>query len=61
MKKGLYIFLSITFQLTSGYLIAQNWVNGGNALADNGMFRTITNFSVLFKPNNSAMNVLIIN
>jgi hypothetical protein len=34
-------------------LTAQNWVNGGNALSANGTLGTTTNFSVLFKTNNS--------
>jgi hypothetical protein len=53
MKESLCIFLLITLQLTAGTLMAQNWVNGGNALTGNGALGTTTNFSVLFKASSS--------
>ena len=52
MKKALLVFL-LSPLLFSFNLMAQNWVNGGNALTANGTLGTTTNFSVLFKSNNS--------
>src|SRR5258706_3761358 len=52
MKKTLLVFLLSPLLLGSFNLMAQNWVNGGNALIANGTFGTTTNFSVLFKTNN---------
>src|SRR5258706_3591829 len=53
MKKTLLVFLFSPLLLGSFNLMAQNWVNGGNALTANGTLGTTTNFSVLFKTNNS--------
>ena len=52
MKKVLLVFL-LSPLLFSFNLRAQNWVNGGNALTANGTLGTTTNFSLLFKTNNS--------
>ncbi len=52
MKKVLLVFLLSPVLFGSFNLMAQNWVNGGNALTANGTLGTTTNFSVLFKTNN---------
>src|SRR5215211_6839533 len=52
MKKTLLVFLS-SLLLFSFNAIAQNWVTTGNALSANGTLGSTTNFSVLFKSNNS--------
>src|SRR5688572_22523078 len=52
MRRVLLIFL-LSPLLFSFNVMAQNWVNGGNALAANGTLGTTTNFSVVFKTNNS--------
>src|SRR4051812_36589642 len=51
MKKGLPVFLLSL--LLSFNLTAQNWLTAGNALGANGTLGTTTNFSVVFKSNNS--------
>jgi hypothetical protein len=52
MKKTLLIFFPglLLFSVDS---MAQNWLTAGNALAGNGTLGSTTNFSVLFKSNNS--------
>ena len=52
MKTTILIFL-LSQLLVSFNLSAQNWVTSGNALAANGTLGSTTNFSVLFKSNNS--------
>ena len=51
MKKRPPVFLLSL--LASFNLTAQNWLTAGNALGANGTLGTTTNFSVLFKSNNS--------
>jgi Chaperone of endosialidase/Secretion system C-terminal sorting domain len=53
MKKVLTIFLLSCLLPDSFSLMAQSWVTGGNALTANGTVGTTTNFSVVFKTNNS--------
>src|SRR6185295_10309918 len=50
--KGITFFLA-GLLLISIKLSAQNWLTSGNALAANGTLGSTTNFSVVFKSNNS--------
>src|SRR5512132_3884456 len=50
--KRMTFFLAVLL-LTSIKLSAQNWLTAGNALSANGTLGSTTNFSVLFKSNNS--------
>src|SRR5512132_2876572 len=50
--KRMTFFLAVLL-LTSIKLSAQNWLTAGNALSANGTLGSTTNFSVLFKTNNS--------
>src|SRR6476661_2196381 len=52
MKKTILVS-SLSLLLVSINSIAQNWVTSGNALSANGTLGSTTNFSVLFKSNNS--------
>src|ERR1051325_8685469 len=52
MKKTLLVS-SLSLLLFSFNSIARNWVTSGNALSANGTLGSTTNFSVLFKSNNS--------
>src|SRR5258705_8851727 len=52
MKKTLSVFL-LSLLLFSINSMAQNWVTSGNALSANGTLGSTTNFSILFKSNNS--------
>jgi len=52
MKKHLLLLLG-TACIGITELCAQNWVNGGNSLAANGSLGTNTNFSLIFKTNNT--------
>ncbi|WP_347159459.1 tail fiber domain-containing protein [Pontibacter chitinilyticus] len=52
MKKTILLLMSLV--LLSNYkLMAQNWVNGGNTLSANGSLGTNSNFSLIFKTNNT--------
>lgn len=53
MKKGQFVFLLNLFLLNTFNVKAQNWLNGGNTLTANGTLGTNTNFSLLFKTNNT--------
>src|SRR6188474_1469728 len=50
--KGITFFLA-GLLLISIKLSAQNWLTAGNALSANGTLGSTTNFSVVFKSNNS--------
>jgi len=52
MKKTLLVS-SLSLLLFSITSMAQNWVTSGNALSANGTLGSTTNFSVVFKSNNS--------
>src|SRR5258706_9708983 len=52
MKKTLLVFL-LSLLLFFNNSMAQNWLTSGNTLAANGTLGTTTNFSILFKSNNS--------
>src|SRR3954451_23015175 len=52
MKKTLLVVL-LSLLFFSFNSIAQNWLTSGNALSANGTLGSTTNFSVLFKSNNS--------
>lgn len=52
MRKITLLFL-LGLLLASYTLTAQNWLTSGNALVANGTLGSTTNFSVLFKSNNS--------
>ncbi|MCU7551750.1 tail fiber domain-containing protein [Chitinophagaceae bacterium LB-8] len=52
MKKHLFLLLG-TACIGIIEPSAQNWVNGGNSLAANGSLGTNTNFSLIFKTNNT--------
>src|SRR6476620_1185859 len=52
MKKNLIVFLSVLIMLSFNSM-SQNWLTAGNALSANGTLGSTTNFSVLFKSNNS--------
>jgi len=52
MKKILLVFV-LSLLLFSFNSMAQNWLTAGNALAANGTLGSTSNFSVVFKSNNS--------